>query len=36
MARVRRMFYETLRRRSPPPYNSMPTPPAQPSLPAGG
>jgi hypothetical protein len=36
MARVRRMFYETLRRRSPPPYTWMPAPPAQPSLPAGG
>ena len=36
MARVRRMFNETLRRRSPPPYTSMPAPPAQPDMPAGG
>jgi Right handed beta helix region len=35
-ARVRRMFYDTLRRRSPPPYTSMPVPPPQPGLPAGG
>jgi len=36
MARVRRMFYETLRRRSPPPYTSMPAPPPQPGMPAAG
>src|SRR5207245_2043361 len=36
MARVRRMFYETLRRRSPPPYTSMPAPPPQPGIPAAG
>jgi hypothetical protein len=32
-ARVRTMFEQTLRRRSPPPYTSMPVPPPQPSMP---
>jgi hypothetical protein len=32
---VRVMVAETLRRRRPPSYRSMPTPPAQPSMPAG-
>jgi len=36
MAPVRRMFAETLRRHRPPPYTSMPVPPAQQSMPAGG
>ncbi len=32
-ARVRRMFTDTLRRRRPPPYTSLPAPPAQPNMP---
>jgi Right handed beta helix region len=32
---VRAMFEETMRRRQPPPYTSMPAPPPQPSMPAG-
>jgi hypothetical protein len=32
---VRVMFEETMRRRSPPPYTSMPVPPPQPAMPAG-
>src|SRR5436190_8089529 len=35
-ARLRVMFEETMRRRRPPPYTSMPIPPAQPNLPPGG
>lgn len=35
-ARLRVMFEDTMRRRRPPPYTSMPIPPAQPSLPPGG
>jgi hypothetical protein len=35
-ARLRVMFEETMRRRHPPPYTSMPIPPAQPNLPPGG
>jgi hypothetical protein len=34
-AGVRMMFEETMRRRQPPPYTSMPAPPPQPSMPAG-
>jgi Right handed beta helix region len=33
--RVRVMFEETMRRRRPPPYTSMPAPPPQPAMPAG-
>jgi hypothetical protein len=32
-ARVRAMFDQTLRRRGPPPYTSMPIPPPQPNMP---
>jgi hypothetical protein len=32
---VHRMVRETIRRRHPPPYTSMPTPPLQPDMPAG-
>jgi hypothetical protein len=34
-APVRRMFADTLRRRRPPAYTSLPAPPPQPSMPAG-
>lgn len=33
---VRVMFEQTLRRRRPPPYTSMPVPPPQPNMPTGG
>ena len=35
-ARLRVMFEQTIRRRRPPPYTSMPIPPAQPNLPPRG
>jgi len=35
-APVRLMFKETMRRRRPPPYTSMPAPAAQPNMPKGG
>jgi Right handed beta helix region len=35
-ARVRTMYYATLRRRRPPPYTAMPVPPPQPNMPPAG